>query len=139
MALSDNTREIIAQELKYVTRRIREEKDIAQKLYFFSGAYGLIQRIFNLEFDPSLVLIHEVLQRTYMAVNSRVNSIVSGQEKVIKLPEGLFSSLAKAVDELGDAILNKTDNSESLQKIATIAFMMTGNGYYLYQKGILRI
>ena len=139
MELSDNSRTIIADEFKYVTKKIREEQDIAQKLYFFSGSYALIQRIFNLEYDSSLILVHDVLQSTYMAINGRLNSIISGEEKVIKLPEELFSSLAKAVDDLGDAILNKRDSSESLQKIATISFVTTGNGYYLYQKGILKI
>ncbi len=139
MELSNNSRTIIAKEFKYVTKKMREEQDVATKLYFFSGTYALIQRIFNLEYDPSLILIHDVLQSTYTSINGRLESIIRGEEKVIKLPEELFSSLAKAVDKLCDAILNNRDSSESLQKIATIAFVATGNGYYLYQKGILKI
>jgi len=139
MAISDNLRKVMADEFRYVAERIREEKDLARKNYFFSAAYAVVYRVFNLEFDSSLVLVHDVLQRTYRNIDTRLTAIGSGQERAIKVPEGLFDRLAKHLDELGNAIDNKKDITEPLRKIAVISYVTTGNGYYLYKKGILKI
>ena len=139
MKLSDDARKKIANEFKYVAKSMREEKDIMQKIYFFSATYAMVQRIFNLEFDPYLVLMHNVLQNTYMTINGVLIAITTGQERAIKIPNILFSSLADATDALGDAILKEKDTTEALQKIATLSFAATGNGYYLCQKGTLKI
>jgi len=96
-------------------------------------------RITSLEFDPSLVLVHDVLQRTYRNIDTRLTAIGSGQERAIKVPEGLFDRLAKHLDELSNAIDNNKDINEPLKKIAVISYVTTGNGYYLYKKGILKI
>ena len=137
--LSDNLRKAVADEFRYAAERIREEKDLARKNYFFSAAYAVVYRVFNLEFDPSLILVHDVLQRTYRNIDTRLTAIGDSQEKVIRIPEGLFDRLAKHLDELGDAIYNKKDITEPLRKIAIISYVTTGNGYYLYKKGILKI
>lgn len=139
MQLSDNSRQIIAEEFSFISKKIQEENDLTNKIYFFSGSHAIIQRIFNLEYDPELILVHGILRSAHMEINSRVTGIISGQEKVIKLPERLFSSLADAIKELGEAILNKKDCFESLQKIAVISYVASGNGYYLYEKGVLKI
>jgi len=139
MELSDNLRQVVTDELRYVAERIREEKDSARKNYFFSAAYAVVYRGFNLEFDPGLVLVHDVLQRTYRNIDTRLTAIGSGQERAIKVPEGLFDRLAKHLDELSNAIYNNKDINEPLSKIAVISYVTTGNGYYLYKKGILKI
>ena len=139
MKLSDNSRKTIADEFKYVADKVRGETDPWRRIYFFSAAYAVVLRIFNLEFDPVLVLVHEVLQNAYKAIDSRLISITSGQEKTVTIPEELFGNLAKAVEELGAAIRDDKDLSQPLQKIAVIGFATTGNGYYLHQKGILRL
>lgn len=139
MEISDNLRKVMADEFRYVAERIREEKDSARKNYFFSAAYAVVYRVFNLEFDPSLVLVHDVLQRTYRNIDARLTAIGSGQERAIKVPEGLFDRLAKHLDELSNAIDNNKDINEPLKNIAVISYVTTGNGYYLYKKGILKI
>lgn len=139
MELSDNLRRIIAEEFSFISKKIQEETDLSQKIYFFSGSFGMIQRIFNLEYDPELILIHSILRNAHAEINTRVVGIISGQEKVIKLPERLFSSLADAIKELGEAILNKKDCSEYLQKLAVMSYIASGNGYYLFEKGVLKI
>ena len=47
--------------------------------------------------------------------------------------------LAKAKSIRGEAILNKKERIESLRKIAVISYVASGNGYYLYEKGVLKI
>ena len=139
MKLSDNFRKAISDEFKYAADKMEKETNLGRRNYFFSATYAIVLRILNLEFDPALILVHEVLQNTYRAIDARLTTIATGQEKVITIPEELFDSLAKAVKELGAAIRDNRDLSQPLQKIATVGFATFGNGYYLYQKGILRM
>ncbi len=139
MDISQDSRKTIADEFEYVAKRMKEEQQLPTKLYFFTGSYNILHRIYNLEFDPSLLLIHNVLQSTYEFVSGRLGSIVTGQERVVSIPQGLFDSLADTLKQLGNAIRNNEDFVEPLQRIVMIGYATTGNGYYLYQKGILKI
>lgn len=139
MNITDNFRKTIVSEFRYVAEKMREEKQSAQKLYFFSAAYGVVFRIINLEFDPTLVFIHNVLQHTHVTINSMALRIEGKEERVIQIPEKVFESLVEALEELSNKIEIDTDVSPTLQRISNIAYVTTGNGYYLYQKGIPKI
>lgn len=139
MKISAQNRKIIVNEFKYVAKKIREEKQLNQKSYYFSGAYGVVNRIFNIEFDPTLVFIHGVLQSSQNNINTFVERILSGQERNIQITEKHFEGLAKALEDLSDKIEKGKDLSMPLQKISNIGYSATGNGYYLYQKGVLKI
>jgi hypothetical protein len=139
MAISINNRQIIANEFKFIAGKIRSEKELPRKIYYFSGTFGMIQRIFNIDYDINLVLLHTILQDTHRGLNNLLSMIISGNEKVITLPPGLFDSLADVVEELGNTIVNDKDIMPSLEKIAAIGYVTMGNGYYLYQKGILKV
>lgn len=139
MTISANNRQIIADEFKFIAGKIRSEKELPSKIYYFSGAFGMTQRIFNMDYDINLVLLHAILLDTCNRLNNLVSMIISGGEKVITLPYESFDSLANAVEELGNAIVNDTDIMPSLEKIAAIGYITTGNGHYLYQKGILKV
>ena len=139
MQISENLITTIANEFDFVVEKVNQEGELPHKLYFFSGAYNIVQRVYNLEFDPSLLLIHTVLQDTYNLINSRFASIVTGKDPTIPLPEELFDSLATALAQLSSAIRNHQDFLEPLQRILIIGYVTTGNGYYLLQKGLLEI
>ena len=138
MKITPDFRKGIVDEFRSVAKRIREEEDPARKLFFFSATYGIISRVFNFSFDPQLVFIHMVLNECYNTISASV-SVQRGEERPIRVPEELFDKLANATDELADKIENDEDTCETLQKIANIAFSTTGNGYYLYEKGLLSI
>jgi hypothetical protein len=100
-----------------------------------------MNRIFNLEFSPTLVLIHMVLQNAYLSISERVNASITGRDKAVKIPSGLFDVLQEKILDLAE-IINKDNKNElfiNLQEIANISYSTTGNGYYLFQKGMLKI
>lgn len=105
------------------------------KLYYFSAIYGMMQRIFNLEFTADLVFIHFVINSAYNLINSRLES----PDKVIKIPENLFDKLIEATEELSNSIEKNVDLYEVLKKFILLGYTTTGNGYYLYQKGLFKI
>jgi DNA replication initiation complex subunit (GINS family) len=65
--------------------------------------------------------------------------IERGDEKVIQIPDDFFDKLASLTEELAIAIDGDNDVYEILQKIAIRSYSLTGNGYYLYQKGIIKV
>jgi len=141
MNISNHYKETIVEELKNVAIKMKESNDITDKLYFFSAAFAILDRIFNLEFNPTLVLIHMVLQTAYFTISGRVEALIRGQDKVVKIPTGFFDSLQETILDIANSI-SKDDKNElfkNLQKIANLSYVTTGNGYYLFQKGMLKI
>lgn len=139
MELLEANRKILADEFTTVARLINEEKDALRRTYYFSGAYAVVQRVLNIEFHNELILMHSILNGTYQALDSRLKSIMSGGERVINLPSNVFELLSSALNHLGDAISKGGDTYEPLVQISTISYVTTGNGYYLYCKGILKL
>jgi len=140
MNISNNYKNLIVNEFRKVANGMKNAKDISKKLYWFSATYGMVYRIFNLEFDDTLVCIHVVLNATYNLINARANSIRQGIDAAIDLPQDLFENLQETIVELSDNIENNNEHEifKNLQKISKIAYVTTGNGYYLYLQGKLQ-
>jgi len=139
MDISENLREELVNEINFVISKIREEVDLRKKIFFYSGIYGLVNRIFNIRFDPQLVFMHLVLNTSFSLINDRINAIVLGKDTLVEIPDNFFDRLCNALEELARNIAEDEDTYTVLQRIATISYLTTGNGYYLYQKGDLEI
>ena len=139
MKLSYDSRNAIVNELKYVADGLSQEVEVIRKVYIYSAAYAMVNRILNVEFSSELVLAHTILQSSYTQINGTFNNIMTGTEKVITFPENMFEFLAKSLKDLADAISEDRDLTKELQKIAMVGYAATGNGYYLCQKGILKL
>jgi uncharacterized protein YacL (UPF0231 family) len=139
MKLSFDSKKVIVDELRYVANRVPKEAEITKKVYVYSAAHAVVNRILNIEFQPELVLIHNVLQSTYIQINNTLNNIMTGPERVVTIDAGLFDFLAQSLQDLADVISEDGDITTQLGKIAVAGYATTGNGYYLYQKGILKL
>lgn len=139
MKISDENKKIILNEFKFIIKRMKQTDNNREKLYYFSGSYSMVSRILNIEFDPCLVFVHNVLQTAYGTLNQTLQNIQAGQERVITLPDILFERLTKELNQLSVAIEKDQDFYPALQGISNVAYFATGNGFYLFQKGLLKI
>lgn len=139
MDISDNFRKEIVKEIGYIVTKMDKSQNPEEKLYYFSGVHSIIQRIFNLEYNPNLIYAHFVLLQTYNAFNARLQAILKGGEMLIPLNKEHFDKLSKITKELAKKINGKEDIDETLKKFAILSYTTTGNGYYLQQKGLLKI
>ena len=139
MKISLELKKTLVDELRLVAKKVADEIDVRKKIYFFSAAHAMVYRIFNINFDPELVLIHLALNSTHGIVQNLHTMIERGDEKVIQIPDDFFDKLASLTEELAIAIDGDNDVYEILQKIAIRSYSLTGNGYYLYQKGIIKV
>ena len=137
--LKDSSRDLIVNEINYVIKKMDQSKEPSQKLYYFSGVPGIIQRIFNIDYEPHLVFVHLILHSTHEAFVNRLQALQKGADDIIPLVEEQFTKLTETTKELGGQIKKNKDINNTLQKYAILAYSTTGNGYYLLQKGLLKI
>ena len=139
MNINDNLRKLLVKEINYAVKKINESSDAGEKLYYFSAVYGVVSRIFNLEYDSDLVYAHFILNQTHKAFLGRLQAITKGGEAIIPLHEEHFKKLSTVTKELAKKIEKDEGISEILKKFVILSFTTTGNGYYLQQKGLLKI
>ena len=139
MKLSNNSQKVIVDEFLYVANRLKGGSPIADKIYAYSAAHSVVNRVLNIEFEPTLILMHSVLKTSHAQINTTVGAIAAGAERVITIQKDLFDYLAQSLQDLADAISKDRDILTPLGRVAIAGYIMTGNGYYLYQKGILKL
>ena len=139
MNLSADMQKKFIDEIHFVIKSMKNTDTPAQKLYFLSAGYAIAQRIINFEYEPELTFIQQVLQLVYNMVNARLVAMSTRQEAGISIPDNLFNSLEEALEEMVDRIEQGIETYPALQKMVNLAYSTTGNGYYLYLKGMLTV
>lgn len=140
MSISEPYKTLLTDEIKIICNKIKEEPDPRKKLYYYSAAHSAIQRIFNLDpkFDPQLVFIHTVLSFSHTQIHQRLINIISG-DSVVVFPTDFFDRLTTCLDQLESNIRNNEDPYIVLEKIIVLTYITSGNGYYLYKIGKLKL
>lgn len=133
--ISDNYKKIICDEIRFVINKINESQQYEEKAYYLSGIHNMIWRINNLDFDKHLIFIHFALSHLHREV---VNSIEIRKQGIppIRINEEFFKKLIKVLEKLANAIEENNKTYEILENISLLIYSLTGNGYYLQQKGI---
>ena len=135
MKLSAWARKTLIDEIEFTIEKMRENKDPKLIYYYFSAVYGVLHRIFNIEYSSDLVFVHFVLS----SIHSQINSRLQTPDKVIEIPDELFDKLITATNELLDDIKNNRNPYKTLKKFTLLGYVTIGNGYYLYQKGLIKL
>ena len=129
MELSDSLKQYLTSELRNVASKMSSEDPNSGTLaYWYSAAFGAVQRVLNIEYDRELVFIYGVLLHTHSNIahpQSRANQVeIDGQSLFLYLG-GLLAQLAESID-------SNAEYTELLVSISAAAYMATGNGYYLW-------
>jgi len=135
MNLSDQYHDVILKEFHEVEKHWNESGNYADKLYFFSASFGIINRVMNLQYDPLLGFMHQVLNGAHQAMSQRLSSY--SQTKSGDLPQEMMDALMTCFLNLRNAFEVKNDDSirKVLQELSNLTYATTGNGFYLYLKG----
>jgi len=138
MRLSANYRIALVNELRTVADLMSKAKTAQEKNYYFSAIFGIANRIMNFEFDPELAFLHNVINHAHTTLHGNLLMVAQGQS-VSTFPPPVFDKLQEAVVELASLIEKKKATYPVLEKISNLAYSTTGNGYYLFLKGSLKI
>jgi len=139
MKLSDTYRKLVVKEIQFAATKMKQASSGSEILYYFSAVFGVIQRVFNIEYDPELVYVHFLVRATYEGFMSRLQLIQKGADTSIPLLDEQFVKLTAITKELGTKISKGQGVDATLRKFVLLLFTTTGNGYYLVQKGMAKI
>ena len=80
-----------------------------------------------------------ILQSVHNHFLNRLQTIRQQGDTAIELSDEQFQKLISLTDTLGKKIQKKQAIHETLNKFASLGYSTTGNGYFLMQKGFLKI
>ncbi len=137
-------RQRLANEYLYAVTKMQEAKDPARKLFYFSIFFGEAQRTLNLEWNRELALIYTITQH----VHAQINTVMQMPGIVLSLPIDwvtLYEKLTQTASDL-TAFLGNPKNENNIEELchilgrfAEIAYVVSGNGSYLYEKGLIKL
>ena len=139
MTLHEEYRRIIIGDLNKAIEMAKTVEYPEDKMYFFSISFASIQRIINLQYNQTLVFVHQILQSTHQSIMQRLatrSHLVSQgtPESFIELPFIYLNNLLQAISE----------NSENriwsvLEEFSQLWYATSGNGFYLFLDGKMNL
>ena len=138
MNLSPDIQKVFSDEVATAIKHMKSVKTLEEKLFFLSAVHGVAFRIMNIQYDTELAFIHHVVNAAYGMMQANLASIKQGQG-VNTFPKDVFDKLENALEELVVKIEKGGKTYPVLEKISNLAYSTTGNGYYLYLKGMLTV
>lgn len=138
MNLSKHMQRVLTDEIKAATTYMKKAETPEEKLFFLSAVYGAAFRIMNIEFDSELAFIHNVVSAAYGMMMQNLALIRQGQS-VNTFPGDVFQKLEDALGQLAEKVEKKESTYSVLESISNLAYSTTGNGYYLYLRGMISI
>ena len=136
--LPKRIKDSLAKEFRFAAERMADAPALALRLYFFSAFYGELRRVVNYHWDADLALAHAVLSDTYQQMFSASNS----SDRIIQVAEIMEHLIPVAIELAEHFEADEVDRNkvrDSLARIAEIGFASTGNGFYLYLKGDIKL
>jgi hypothetical protein len=135
---TEHYKNILVKELGFIVNKMDQASKAEEKLYFFSAVQGVLHRILNLEYSRGLLIAHYITNETLKLFQQRLTSYKAG-DIAVSLSEYQFQSLTELTRELREAIMHGESIDEVLSKYIVLLYSTTGNGYYLMEKGVLKI
>jgi hypothetical protein len=138
MKLNKMLKDVIVKEVKFVVKQMKECAEIERKLFYFSAIPAELLRILNLEYDLDILYIHNIVNETHNAFQQRILATKRG-DGVVTVSDEQMKKLESLSKELGDRFEQNKKMDDVLKNFAELSYSTTGNGYYLMQKGLLKI
>jgi hypothetical protein len=135
---SEQYKDIIVKELEFVIRKMDEAPKLEGKLYFFSAVQGILNRILNLEYSADLLLAYYITNETLKMFQQRQAAFKAG-DTAIALTEEQVQKLSQITSGFLKAMKNDEKLDDVLKDYVVLLYSTTGNGYYLMEKGFLKI
>jgi len=140
-SLPEEFRNRLVNEFRLALAHMAEAESPAQYIFYYSIFYGEIVRVLNWHWDETLALIWSNVQHTHQAIATSVSATAAGNTAVA-LPKEFYDAVTRTSSALTDHVENNGDDAELcriLGRLAELTYSSTGNGYYLLQKGVIKL
>ena len=128
----------IVNEIKYVQKKMKESSNLEKKLFYFSAIPAEFLRVFNLEYDQDILYIHHVINHTHIMFQQRIINIKAGDTTVV-IDDRQIDRLESLINDVINVIEQNKKFDNVLKAFIELAYSTSGNGYYLREKGLLKI
>ena len=135
--MKDEYKTLVINETEFILQKMTESSTIDEKIYYFSGLQGVLNRVMNIEFTEGLLLAFFVTKEVHQAFHQKLISLKQGD--AIKLSDQQVVRLIEITKEFLAATKNDDNIDEVLRKYVVLLYSTTGNGHYLMQKGMLKL
>lgn len=135
---SDEHKEMIIKELEFVLQKMNESNSVDDKMYFFSAVQGMLHRVMNLEYTDDLLFSFFITNETHKSFQQRIIALKQG-ETVVKITERQIARLVEITTDFLRAVIEGDNLDAVLKQYVILSYTTTGNGYYLMEKGVLKI
>jgi hypothetical protein len=136
-------RQRLAKEYGYAVNKMQEVNDPAKKLFYFTVFFSEAQRDLNWEWDRDLVLVLTITQYVHTQFTNAMQIPGMGVLPIDWV--GAFNKLTQVSIELA-SYYDKEENDKNRAEIyqvlghmAEIAYVVSGNGSYLSEKGLIKL
>jgi len=140
----EELRQRLSKEYRYAATKMQESPQPARKLFYFSVLFGEAQRALNWQWDRDLALIYTVTQHAHTQINTTIQMPGLGQVLPIDWTT-VYDKLTQVASDLA-AYFEKAENEGSkeelcqiLGRFAEIAYVVSGNGSFLHEKGLVKL
>ncbi|MFC1845791.1 hypothetical protein ACFLYM_00050 [Chloroflexota bacterium] len=144
MKMKNEYRQRLAKEYRYAVTKMQETQPLPNKLFYFSVFFGDAQRVLNWEWDRDLALIHLVTQHVHTQFNGALQQPpqaqvapvdwVTATDRLTQAASDLATYFEKAESENNKEVLYQI-----LGWLAEIAYAVSGNGSYLFERGSIKL
>ncbi|HAR49058.1 hypothetical protein ER57_01950 [Smithella sp. SCADC] len=138
MKIDKMYKKAVINEIKYVQKKMKDSSSIEKKLFYFSAIPAEFQRVLNLEYDDDILYLHNIINQTYLAFQQRIAAIKAGDLN-ISIEENQIEKLESLLSDVVGVLEQKKQIDDVLKDFILLTYSTTGNGYYLMEKGLLKI
>ncbi len=143
LTLPKEVHQRIASEFRFAASKMAEAPDLSTKTYYFSAFYGELQRALNYDWSDELSLVHMILQTSHQTIKGRIDLAIAGVEPGLGLPSEFAQAYTRFASDMA-SLFERPEIDEAalyrlLARAAALNYSVTGNGYYLYLKGVLSL
>lgn len=138
MKISKKNKKLILDEIQYVLDEMAKCDTAPEKMFMFSGIHGILQRVYNIEYNSTLVFIHFVLSNVHSGFMQKTEALRSG-DPIGSIEEYHFEKIELLTNALKENIEKDESVDDTMKQFIELLYSTTGNGYYLKRKGYLKI
>jgi len=128
----------IINEIKYVQKKMKENSSLEKKLFYYSAIPAQFLRVLNLEYDCDILYLHHVVNHTQGVFQQRLATMKAGDIN-IEVNKKQIEQLESLLDDVICVIEQKKKIDDVLKAFIELAYSISGNGFYLMEKGLLKI
>lgn len=141
MNITQEYKDLIVNEFEEVGGLLKAAKSPNDFLYLFSASYGILNRVMNIQCDPMLVFMHQILQALHQAMQARLQATGSNPLEPYPFPVEFLPKMGEILENLRLAFMKGSEPEicRELARASNLAYASTGNGYYLYLRKKLQI